>query len=105
EPDLEQIVEPAIVGDVARRQVAVVVDDRLPRRMPLVQLARRSGLKQKILVKKFRHRWIRADPPFANDRTCASVAIVVSPGKVVVNAPCAQPSFTDSSADSPMRSP
>ena len=37
------------------------------------------------------HRWIRAEPPLANARTCSSVAIVVSPGKVVSSAPCAQP--------------
>ena len=31
--------------------------------------------------------------PSANARTWSSVAIVVSPGKVVSSAPCAQPSF------------
>ena len=38
---------------------------------------------------------MRAEPPCARERTCATVAIVVSPGKVVSSAPCAQPSFTD----------
>ena len=32
-------------------------------------------------------RWIRADPPLAKARTCSTVAIVVSPGKVVRSAP------------------
>jgi hypothetical protein len=36
---------------------------------------------------------MRAEPPCANARTCSAVAIVVSPGKVVSNAPCAQPSL------------
>ena len=47
---------------------------------------------------------MRADPPLANARTCSSVAIVVSPGNVVSSAPCAQPSLTASSGDSPVRS-
>jgi len=34
-------------------------------------------------------RWMRAEPPAANARTSASVAIVVSPGKVVSRAPFA----------------
>jgi len=35
-------------------------------------------------------------PAFGNARTCSTVDIVVSPGKVVSNAPCAQPRFTAS---------
>ena len=42
-------------------------------------------------------RWMRAEPPLAKARTC-SVAIVVSPGNVVSNAPWAQPSLTASSS-------
>ena len=38
---------------------------------------------------------MRAEPPFAKARTCSTVAIVVSPGKVVSSAPCAQPSLSD----------
>ena len=48
------------------------------------------------------YRWMRAEPPLAKARTWSSVAIVVSPGKVVSSAPCAQPSFTASSGDSPV---
>ena len=44
---------------------------------------------------------MRAEPPLANARTCSSVAIVVSPGKVVSSAPCAQPSLSASSGSSP----
>ncbi len=51
------------------------------------------------------YRWIRADPPFANARTCSAVAMVVSPGKVVSSAPWAQPSRTASAALSPVSSP
>ena len=50
-------------------------------------------------------RCIRADPPFANARTCSRVAMVVSPGNVVNNAPCAHPSLIASSGDSPLMSP
>ena len=32
------------------------------------------------IASRCRHRWIRAEPPFAKARTCSSVAIVVSPG-------------------------
>ena len=38
---------------------------------------------------------MRAEPPLANAFTCSTVAIVVSPGNVVSNAPCAQPRLTD----------
>ena len=50
-------------------------------------------------------RWMRADPPLAKARTCSSVAIVVSPGNVVISAPCAQPSLTACSAVSPVSRP
>src|SRR5579864_5391814 len=51
------------------------------------------------------HRWMRADPPLANARTCSRVAIVVSPGNVVSRAPWAQPRRTASLGDSPASSP
>ena len=56
------------------------------------------------VVKRY-YRWMRAEPPLANARTCSSVAMVVSPGKVVSSAPCAQPSLTASSGDSPVSRP
>ena len=46
-----------------------------------------------------------AEPPFASALTCSTVAIVVSPGKVVSSAPCAQPSFTASSSEAPLSRP
>ncbi len=48
---------------------------------------------------------MRAEPPLAKARTCSTVDIVVSPGKVVNSAPCAQPNFNDSSGVSPVISP
>ena len=48
EPDLEEVGEPAVLGDVLRRQVAVVVDDRLVRRVGLVEPARRLVVEQEI---------------------------------------------------------
>ena len=51
------------------------------------------------------HRWMRADPPWASARTWASVAMVVSPGKVVSRAPCAQPRRSASSIPVPVMRP
>ena len=51
------------------------------------------------------YRWMRADPPLAKARTCSTVAMVVSPGKVVMRAPCAQPKLTASCSGSPVRRP
>ena len=51
------------------------------------------------------HRWMRAEPPLANAFTCSTVAIVVSPGNVVSNAPCAQPRLTASWGVSPVSRP
>ncbi len=50
-------------------------------------------------------RWILADPPAANALTCAADAIVVSPGKLVSKAPCANPSLTASAGVSPLSKP
>ncbi len=58
-----------------------------------------------VTVTAARYLCIRAEPPFANARTWSTVAIVVSPGKVVRSAPCAQPSFTASSGASPVSKP
>src|SRR5690348_3744520 len=70
-----------------------------------------SGASESIIASEsghdhnFAQRWMRADPPEAKARTCSRVAIVVSPGKVVIKAPCAQPSFTAVSLSSPLRRP
>ena len=50
-------------------------------------------------------RRMRADPPLAKSRTCESVAIVVSPGNVVIKAPCAHPRLTACCGVSPFSSP
>jgi len=51
--------------------------------IPLTYFSQRA----KALVEPAAQRWIRAEPPWANAWTCSSVAIVVSPGKVVSSAP------------------
>jgi hypothetical protein len=58
-----------------------------------------------VAVRTCRYRWMRAEPPWAKARTCSIVAMVVSPGNVVSNAPCAHPSFTASAGSSPDSSP
>ncbi len=57
------------------------------------------------LVQPANYRWMRADPPCANCTTWSSVAMVVSPGNVVISAPCAHPSFTASSGVLPLNRP
>ena len=52
EPDLEQVVELPVLGDVARRQVVVVVEDRLLGGVALVQPPRRRGLKKEICAEE-----------------------------------------------------
>jgi hypothetical protein len=42
-----QIFKPPILGDVLRAQVAVVIDDRLPRRNAVVEVGRHGARKQK----------------------------------------------------------
>ena len=50
EPDLEQIREPAILGDILRRQMAVIVDDGLRRRVGMKQPLGGLRLEQEIIV-------------------------------------------------------
>src|SRR5207302_1556588 len=50
-------------------------------------------------------RWTRADPPLANASTSSRLAMVTSPGYVVSNAPCAQPSRSASSGERPASKP
>ena len=50
-------------------------------------------------------RWTRAVPPLARASTSSSLAMVVSPGKVVRSAPCAHPSLRASSGALPASSP
>ena len=49
EPDLEQVVEAPVAGHVGRRQVAVVVENRLPRRMLVIEPARRGAVEQEVV--------------------------------------------------------
>ena len=57
------------------------------------------------LLHPFLHRCTLAEPPFAKASTSASLAMVTSPGKVVSNAPWAQPMRSDSSGDRPPMRP
>ena len=50
EPELGHVAEPPVLRDLRRWQVAMVVDDRLRRRVLVVELARGRRLEQKILV-------------------------------------------------------
>ncbi len=50
QPDFEQICEPAILGDVLRRKMAVIVDDRLRRRVRVKQPLRGLRLEQEVVV-------------------------------------------------------
>ena len=59
EPGLVEVGEPAILGDVFWRQVAVVVDDRLGGRDAVVQVAGGVAREQEISVQK-RHRRLEA---------------------------------------------
>ena len=49
EPDLEEVVEAPVAGHVGRRQVAVVVENRLPRRMLVIEPARRGAVEQEVV--------------------------------------------------------
>ena len=50
EPDLEQVREPAVLGDVLRRQVAVVIEDRLVRGVGFVEPARGCVVQKELRV-------------------------------------------------------
>ena len=52
EPDLEQVVEPPVLGDVARRQVVVIVENRLLGSVALVKAPRRRGLEKEICAEE-----------------------------------------------------
>ena len=76
----------------------------------LVQLNKAATLEMRgtfpsPLDQRLYYLWIRALPPLAKFSTCSAVAIVVSPGKVVSKAPCAQPRFTASCGETPFNKP
>jgi len=52
EPDLRKVLELPVARDLVRREVAVVVEDRLRRRVPGVELARRGAAEQVVVGKK-----------------------------------------------------
>ena len=56
EPDLAQVGEPVVVGDLRRRQVTVVIVDRLRLRVGVVEIAGGGGLQEKVVVNKWLHR-------------------------------------------------
>jgi len=76
-----------------------------PEQRPRPATLRKPGSRQPGTRDPRNYRWMRADPPLAKARTCSTVAMVVSPGKVVSSAPCAQPSLTASSGVSPLSRP
>jgi hypothetical protein len=55
EPNLSQIFKAAVGGDLLRRQVAVVVNNRHSRRVVVVEPPCGFGLEQKIVVEKGFH--------------------------------------------------
>jgi hypothetical protein len=55
EPDLREVLEPAIAGDLMRRKVTVVGEDGLRRRVGVLEMPRRGAVKKKIVVDE-RHR-------------------------------------------------
>ena len=55
QPDFRQIGEAVVLGDEFWRQVAVVVEDRLPFRKIMVEVARGGGMEQEIVVDEVLH--------------------------------------------------
>ena len=55
EPDLDEVVEAAVFIDLAGRDVAVIVDQRLMLRIVMEQMLRGLGFQQEILVHKRFH--------------------------------------------------
>ena len=53
EPDLGDVVPALVLGDLARRQMAVIVDNRHLRRVIVVKLARGGRIEKKILIHVF----------------------------------------------------
>ena len=55
QPDFRKISEAVILGDESGRQVAVVVEDRLPFRVTVVEIARDGAMEQKVVVNEILH--------------------------------------------------
>jgi hypothetical protein len=53
EPDLEEIAELAVLGDIARREMIVVIEHRLGFGKVMIKSPRGPGLEQKIVVDEF----------------------------------------------------
>jgi hypothetical protein len=52
-PDLKQIMETSVSGDIARREMRMIVQDRFDRGVPMVQAAGCFRLQQKIIMDEF----------------------------------------------------
>ena len=52
QPDLEQVVEPPVHSDVARRQVIVEIHDRLPGGVVVIQRACGGGVEEEVVAEK-----------------------------------------------------
>jgi hypothetical protein len=50
QPDLEEVAEPAVGGDVLRRKMTVVVQNRLGGRKLVIKATRRGGGQEKVFV-------------------------------------------------------
>jgi len=59
-PDVRQVPELMIRGDLRLRHMAVVVVDRLPLGIPVVELPGRVGLQQEVVVDEGLHREVLA---------------------------------------------
>ena len=81
-----------ILVDLARVKMAMVVDDGLILRVIMIQVLRRLGGQQKILIHKRLHqRFTRAPAPPMMASTSLTEAMEVSPGVVIASAPWAAP--------------
>ena len=53
QPYLEKVLEPTVVGNVGRREMRVVVENRLRRGILVIQTFGRLGLQQEIIMDEF----------------------------------------------------
>ena len=88
EPDLEQVREPPVAGDVSRRQMAVIIENRLPGRILVIQPARRALCSRKSSVMKGMGRYFKRDAPASARRARLPVASCQSRER---NAPSGDP--------------
>ena len=64
QPDLEQVLELPVLRDVPRRQVAMIIKDRLRLRELVIEPRRRPGVQEKVFVNEF-HTLVESQKPNA----------------------------------------